>query len=128
MSRTRRLVLLNVLGWAAIAWFGGVGDAIRRSVDMFKRTWGENLAAQVGLGLVGFVAVLPGIIVGGLLAATGVTAIVVVGVVAAVVWIAGVIVVMSALTAIFQAALYMYARDGQVPDGFDSESLANVFT
>jgi hypothetical protein len=31
--------------------------------------------------------------------------------------------VQSALQAIFQTALYLYARDGQVPEGFQAEVL-----
>jgi hypothetical protein len=41
----------------------GVGAALRRSKDLFKRTWGENVIGQGGLGLVGvllmLLAVLP---------------------------------------------------------------------
>ena len=39
----------------------GVGDALKRSKDLFKKTWGENVIGQAGFGLVGFVAMLPGI-------------------------------------------------------------------
>ena len=34
----------------------GVRDAIKKSGNLFKRTWGENLAAQIGFSLIGFVA------------------------------------------------------------------------
>jgi hypothetical protein len=30
----------------------GVGDALRRSKDLFKKTWGENVIGQFGLGAV----------------------------------------------------------------------------
>ena len=36
----------------------GPVDAVKRSASLFKKTWGENLAGQVGFGLLGFVAVL----------------------------------------------------------------------
>ncbi len=32
----------------------GVRDALRRSAEMFKGTWGENVAARIGFGLLGF--------------------------------------------------------------------------
>ena len=38
----------------------GVGDALKRSKDLFKQTWGENVIGQFGLGMVGFLAMLPG--------------------------------------------------------------------
>ena len=101
--------------------------AVKRSVELFKRTWGENLIARMGLGLLGFVAVLPGAIVGGLLAVTGVDALVVIGIVAAVVWIALVIVVMTSLTAVFQAALYEYAVTGAAPAEFAGSGLEGAF-
>ena len=34
----------------------GVGDALKRSKDLFKKTWGENVIGQFGLGSVGFLA------------------------------------------------------------------------
>ena len=92
----------------------GVGDAIRRSTDMFKRTWGENLAAQVGFGLIGFVAALPGVAL--LFAGVGNETLVFVAV--GVLWLAGVAIVMSTLSVIYQTALYHYAADGTVPGGF----------
>jgi len=39
----------------------GVFDAVKRSGALFKRTWGENMAAQVGFGLLGLLAALPAI-------------------------------------------------------------------
>lgn len=86
----------------------GVGDAVKRSGALFKKTWGENVAAQVGFGLIGFLAMLPAIlVVVGAAAAGG--AIAVLGVGVALVWILGVIMVLSALNGIFQTALYRYA-------------------
>jgi hypothetical protein len=34
--------------------------------------------------------------------------------------------VQSALQSIFQAALFLYARNGQVPEGFEAELLGNA--
>ncbi len=34
----------------------GVVDAFKRSGVLFKKTWGENVVGQAGLGIVGFVA------------------------------------------------------------------------
>jgi TM2 domain-containing membrane protein YozV len=34
--------------------------------------------------------------------------------------------VQSALQSIYQAAVFLYARDGQVPEGFEAEVLGNA--
>ncbi|MDH3517431.1 MAG: DUF6159 family protein [Acidimicrobiia bacterium] len=99
----------------------GVGDAVRKSGSLFKQTWGENLAAQVGFGLLGFVAMLPGIavIVGGALVGSSAL---IVGIVLGVLWIIAVAVVLSAMSLIFQTALYHFAVDGGVPSGYFSDA------
>lgn len=86
----------------------GVTDAVKRSGAMFKRTWGENVAAQVGFGLLGFVAALPAIVVVALAVNAGGSA-AVAGIAIAVAWILLVSLVLAALNGIFQTALYRYA-------------------
>ena len=39
-----------------------MGDALKRSKDLFKKTWGENVIGQGGLGIVGFLAMIPGVL------------------------------------------------------------------
>ncbi|NND03649.1 MAG: hypothetical protein HKN91_12770 [Acidimicrobiia bacterium] len=101
-----------------------VGPAVRRSVDLFKRTWGENLAAQVGFGLIGFFAAVPGIALIVLGAMNGLLVAVVVGIVL----VAAVAIVMATLNGIFQVALYHFAADGTVPGGyFNDQAFAGAF-
>lgn len=94
--------------------------AIDRSKQLLRRTWGENIAGQLGFGLLGFVLSLPGLALLVLAVVNGGAAIAL-GVLG-VVWIVGVSLVMAALSAIFQTALYRYAmnrmleRDGD--DGY----------
>jgi hypothetical protein len=105
----------------------GVMQAIRRSGALFRRTWGENLAAQVGFGLLGFVLSLPAILVLFAAGAAGST-VAGIGFVLAVLWIVIVTLVLATLNGIFQTALYLYAADGSVPGGwFDEGDLARVF-
>jgi len=85
-----------------------VGDAVKRSGSLFKQTWGENVAAQIGFGLLGFVAMLPAIAVVGLGVAAG-GGIALIAIAAGVLWVLGVAVVLAALNGIFQTALYRYA-------------------
>lgn len=99
-----------------------VGDAIKKSSNLFKRTWGENLAAQIGFGLIGLVAMLPAIALVFLgFAGGGTTA--AIAIIVAVVWMILVSVVIAALSVIFQTALYHYAVDGQVPSGYFSDNV-----
>jgi len=102
-------------------------DATKRSAQLFKATWGENLAAQMGFGLLGFLAVIPAFLIGGLAAASGVTAVAIAGIAAAVIWVAVVITIVSALSGIFQMALYRYATTGETPTGFPSDALSQAF-
>ena len=101
--------------------------ALKRSGTLFKQTWGENLVAQAGFGLFGFVAFLPAIAVGALGIATGNTAVMVVTIGIAVVWIAIVMLVLAALSGIYRTALYRYAVDGRAPQAFSSADLSGAF-
>lgn len=104
----------------------GPFSSVKRSGELLKQTWGENLIAQVGFGIVGLVAAIPGIIVIALGASAGS-----IGALVAMVigfgWIALVSVVISTLTAIFQMALYIYATTGQVPMGFEQSGISDTF-
>jgi hypothetical protein len=106
---------------------GPVG-ALKRSGQLFKQTWGENLVAQIGFGLIALVAALPAILVGGAGIASGNGAIIGVTVGLAVVWIAIVSLVISALSGIYRTALYRYAVDGQAPGPFAATDLSSAFT
>ncbi len=104
----------------------GPFQSLSRSGELLRHTWGENLIAQVGFGIIGFVAAIPGIIIIAIGASAGS-----VGALVAIVigfgWIALVSVVISTLTAIFQMALYLYATTGQVPMGFEQSGLNDTF-
>ncbi len=103
----------------------GVGAAIKRSTDLFKRTWGEQVIANAGIGLVSMLAILAGLPVLALVA-TGVTALAVVGVVVFVLWVVLVAVVTSALSVVYQTALYRYSV-GRPAAGFGTVDLGGAF-
>jgi hypothetical protein len=122
------------LAWSVVTFlvlpvlvFEGIGPfaAVKRSGQLFKQTWGENLIAKAGIGLLGMFAMLAGavplvpfLLVGGPVA--------VIGVVAFVTWCIAVMLVVSALTGIYQTALYRFAIGAPVP-GFDDAQLRNSF-
>lgn len=116
----------NIVTWLAIPVIIAEGtgpiDSLKRAGGLFKKTWGENLIAQGGLGLLGFLAFLPGLLVGGLLA----TVVPVLGIAIIVVWLAVTATIMSALNGIFRTALYLYAA-GEPVAWFDDRVLAGAF-
>jgi hypothetical protein len=103
----------------------GVGDALKRSKDLFKKTWGENVIGQGGLGIVGLLATLPGLALVGIGVAIGGVgfALSAVGVVAVLV----AAVVVSALSGIYRTALYHFAAHGHVPGVFADLDLHDAF-
>jgi hypothetical protein len=101
--------------------------SLKRSGTLLKGTWGENLGAQVGFGLLGFVAAIPGILFLALAAMSGEWAVAVpLGVIGAVMLIVAAVII-SAMTGIYKTALYRYAVDGKAPAGFAESDLADAF-
>ncbi|MDE0066543.1 MAG: DUF6159 family protein [Acidimicrobiaceae bacterium] len=105
----------------------GAWDGVKTSGSLLKATWGENLAARVGFGLLGFVAILPVILVVAVLGSLGGAGLIL-GVIVGVAWVGLVVVVMTALNAVFQAALYLYATSGMAPSGFEGSSIGQSFS
>ena len=105
----------------------GAISGLKASAALLKRTWGENIAARVGFGLLGFVAIIPAVLVVGATGALGGAALVL-GILVAIPYLALVVVVLTALNAVFQTALYLYATTGSVPAGFDDSNLQASFS
>lgn len=105
----------------------GAWDGVKKSGSLLKATWGENLSARVGFGLLGFVAILPVILVVAVLGSLGGAGLIL-GIVVGVAWVGLVVVVMTALNAVFQTALYLYATSGMAPSGFEGSSIGESFS
>jgi len=109
-------------------------EAVKRSVALLKKTWGEALTAEISVGLIFFViflvAFLPlvafvglgivaigagQVILGGMAMAGGVAVLILISLVS------------SALSTILLAAIYLYAAEGTVPAAFDAELLEGAF-
>ena len=103
----------------------GPVEGLKRSASLLRRSWGENIAAQVGFGLLGVVLVIPAILVMGLSADQG--PLTPVFVAFSLAWIVTVVLFVNALQGIFQAALYMYVTTGSEPSGFEGSPLADTF-
>ncbi|HEY3091064.1 MAG TPA: DUF6159 family protein [Jatrophihabitantaceae bacterium] len=103
-----------------------VGAAIRGSSALFKRTWGENVVGNAGVGLVSFLAALPGVAVFAIGASSGGAGGVALMVLGGA-WLVLVTVVSSALAGIYQTALYRYAASGSVAPAFADANLGQAF-
>lgn len=101
--------------------------SLKRSRELLRGTWGENLIGQFGLGIIGFLMMLPGIIVLAILVAPGILVLSVVGIVLGIIWITGVGLFISALNSVYQSVLYHYAVRGEVPSGYTGMDVGSAF-
>jgi hypothetical protein len=101
-------------------------DAVKRSVSIMKKAWGESLAANFGAGLlifVMFLAALAPAVIGGFLGGYAML----VGGVATLLLMILVALISSAVNTIIVAAMYQYAANDQPPDAFDVDLLRGAF-
>jgi hypothetical protein len=100
--------------------------ALKESTALLKKTWGEQLISSFGFGLISFLCAIPAVVLVVLGFFSGSVPAIAACIALAVIYIILLALVQSALQSIFQAALYLCARDGQVPDGFEAELLGNA--
>jgi hypothetical protein len=103
--------------------------AVRESVRLLKKTWGQQLIGSFSFGLVTILLSIPGILLlflGGMSlggsVASGLTLVVI-----GVIYMVALSLVQSALQSVFQASVYAYAREGKTPREFDRNLLAGSF-
>lgn len=107
----------------------GPVTSCKRSFQLFRKTWGKSLVAQVGFDLIGLLIALPGLALAALvvLVGWGTTAALVVGIGIGALWLLTVMLAMSAVVGIFKMALYLYATTGEVPGEFQGTGLERAF-
>ena len=108
----------------------GAIDAVKESASVFKRTWGEQVVANVGIGLATFlIFLLMGLVAVPLIMLA--SSIGEVAVLPVVLSFAGgfilLILVSSALKGIYSAALYRYATTGDAGEHFSAEMMEEAF-
>ena len=106
-------------------------EAFKESTRLLKKTWGEQLIGNFGFGIVFFLLGIPGIalLIFGIMALAGGgvgAALAVLLIAAGILYIILLGLIQSALQVIFQAALYLYAKDGQASAGFNQNTLGNA--
>jgi hypothetical protein len=102
----------------------GLGGSFKRSWAIFKQTWGESVAGNLGMGLIFFVAMLA---LGGIVALLVSMKLVIVGVVVGALGFVALMVMQAALSGIYLASVYRFATTGSVSGGFDRETILAAF-
>lgn len=108
----------------------GPVDALKQSIALLRRTWGENAVGQVGIGAVFALLSFGAVMVSVLLVVLAAQASVALAVVVGVVCLLGVLllgVYQAALTGIYSAVLYRYAVAHEVPPAFQGTDIAHAF-
>ncbi|HEV8334510.1 MAG TPA: DUF6159 family protein [Steroidobacteraceae bacterium] len=109
----------------------GPVDAVKESATLLKKTWGENIIGNAGMGVVFFLFYLGVFAIGGLVvfgaAQTGSMTLILLVVAIAVLAFIGIALVQAALQGVYSAALYRYATDGNVGESFSSALLGEAF-
>jgi hypothetical protein len=106
-------------------------EAVKESATLLKKTWGENVIGQVGLGaafgLIFMGEILFGIFLVVLAAMAHSLALVILAIALVILALVITALVSSALAGIYAAALYRYATTGQGTQGFDAGSMKLAF-
>ena len=106
----------------------GVVDAMKGSLGLFRKTWGESVVGSLSIGfvffavgIVGFLLVLATLMLHNTLVFFAAIALFIV-------LVAILSILASAMQGIFVVALYTYAKTGQVPSSFNRELVEGAFT
>jgi hypothetical protein len=100
--------------------------ALQESAGLVKKTWGEQAAGNFGFGLIFLLLAIPAVVVMVLGVVSGHVTLMIGCIGLGVIYLVILGLVQSALQSIYQAAVFLYARDGQVPEGFEAELLGTA--
>ena len=119
-------------GWLVASFFvvpvilfedKGALKAIKRSVDLCRSRWGENLVGNGALGVIGLVAILLDVAVAVVLGLVFAP----LGVAVGVIGLAAILLVLTVATAAFNAALYWFAVTDQSPGQYSVGDLRAAY-
>lgn len=94
------------------------GAALYRSAELFTETWGERVVGGFSLGIIFLAAMIPGLVLLFVAVKAAGPAGLLFGGTAIFAYMLLLSIISSAVQGIFNAALYRYAADQQVPPGF----------
>ncbi len=132
-------IVATVLGvaWNILTYFSlpalilgntSITGSFSESASIIRKTWGETIIVNVGVGLFFALLMILGVFVflALLIFFVDYGAMLVLLIIALVVYLVGLMVISSALQSIFKTALYEYAKTGQVPAGFSPELIKSA--
>lgn len=128
-------IVIAMLGaaWTMVTYFvvpliviegRGFTDSFKGSLSLFRRTWGEQVMGNFGLGLAGMLTFVAAALILALLfvvLSVAGTFGIVLWAVLAVVTVVTIALVFATLDGIYKAALYRYASTGIVPELFPAD-------
>jgi len=145
LGRVGQIIANIVIGLMGMAWsivtifvvpvlvYENIGpiDAIKKSAAVIKKTWGESLIRAIGLGFVQFLVFVVIILITGSLTYFLTNNYGVVGLFVGVCIAAGLLLltglIFSVATTVFNTALYVYATNSKIADGFDEDVVKGAF-
>lgn len=108
----------------------GVGASLKRSGGLFKKTWGETVVGEMGIGFVASLIFIPVLLVALLLVAAlstlGLTG-VVLGIIGALVLIVAFVALVTLVQAVYKTELYRFAAQGKQDPHFEALQLQQAF-
>ncbi|MEM7117501.1 MAG: DUF6159 family protein [Chloroflexota bacterium] len=109
----------------------GPMEAVKRSAQLLKETWGEQIAGNFSIGLIfgvlTFIAFLIGLPLIIVAASTSNTALIITAVVVMVIVFMALALISSTLSGIYTAAIYRYATTGDVGTYFEADLVKGAF-
>lgn len=110
-----------------VAEDSGPVESYKRSVEMLRQTWGEQIIGNVSFGLIfGLFGIVP-VTMLFFLAALGGREVFFVVLAILAIYLVALALVQSTLQTIYQVAIYLYAANGEAPPGFDKQLVAGAF-
>lgn len=124
------------MAWSIMTYFvvpvivveqAGPFNAVKRSLSILRKTWGEALVGNFGIGLIVGLAMLVALVPAVLGFLIGSVVSVVAGIVITVLLVITISLVSSTLDGILKGALYEFANEGRSTGPFDDQLLRNAF-
>lgn len=94
-------------------------ESMERSAELFRKRWGEQIAGNIGFGLLNFLLLLPALAIGLLLYKIDPP----LAVITVVCYIIILSAISSAVKGIFTVVLYRYASTGELPNGYSGRQI-----
>jgi len=101
----------------------GAVAAIKRSVQLCRSRWGENIVGNGAIGVIGFAAILADVVVAVLLGAVFAP----LGAAVGIIGLVAILLVLTVASGAFNAALYWYAVTNQAPGQYSLGDLQSAY-